>query len=101
MACASHGKDMKVRFSPQEYEVEIESGTTLFEAATQAGLPVGNSCGADGTCGRCGLRVLSGTLPPPSIREQKVSRANRVDDGLRLSCMVKPDSDVEVTADYW
>ena len=81
--------------------MEIGPGTTLLDAALAAGLPVGNSCGADGTCGRCGLRLVSGKLPPPSEREKSVSKANRLDAGLRLSCMVEPETDIEVTADYW
>ena len=92
---------MKVRFSPSGQEVEVEPGATLLEAALAADLPVGNSCGADGTCGRCGLRVVSGELPPPSLREKTVATANRLEPGLRLSCMIQPNQDVEITADYW
>ena len=92
---------MRVRFQPHNISVEIEHGTTLLDAAKMASLPVGNSCGAEGTCGRCGLRVVSGSLPEPSAREVKIAKANRLDPGLRLSCMVKPSTDVEITADYW
>jgi ferredoxin len=92
---------MKVRFLPTGVEVEVEAGTTLFEASQMAQLPVGSSCGADGTCGKCGLRLLSGTLPEPTDRERKVAMDNRSSDGLRLSCMVTVESDVVVTADYW
>jgi ferredoxin len=92
---------MKVRFEPSGREVEVSAGTTVFEAAQRADLPVGSSCGADGTCGRCGLRVLTGSLPPPSERERKVSRDNRVSSDLRLSCMVQVEDDVCLTADYW
>ena len=92
---------MLIRFLPSGKEVECVPGSTLLDAATKAGLPVGNSCGADGTCGRCGLRLVSGVLPQPSAREERILRANRVEDGLRLSCMVEPKSDVVITADYW
>jgi len=92
---------MKVRFMPSGVEVEVAAGTTVFDAAQLAGLPVGSSCGADGTCGKCGLRLLSGSLPSPTPREQKVAADNRTDPGLRLSCMVEVHSDVEITADYW
>ena len=101
MARYLHGISVKVRFLPGGETVEIVRGTTLLDAALSAGLPVGNSCGADGTCGRCGLRLLSGRLPPPSDREKSVATANRLDPGLRLSCMVEPETDIEVTADYW
>jgi len=92
---------MRVQFLPNDVSVEVEDGVTLFEAAMRAGLPVGSSCGADGTCGRCGLRVLDGQLPEASAREIKVAKDNRVDESLRLSCMVVITADVTVTADYW
>ena len=101
MAAAPDGTTVKVRFLPSGRQVELTPGMTLLDAALAADLPVGNSCGADGTCGRCGLRVVTGTLPVPSERERTVANANRLADGLRLSCMIEPDSDVEVTADYW
>ena len=101
MATAPHGTNVKVRFLPGGQTVVIETGTTLLDAALTANLPVGNSCGADGTCGRCGLRLVTGSLPTPSPRELRVAEANRLEAGLRLSCMVEPNSDIEVTADYW
>ena len=101
MASVANGATMKIRFLPSGKEIEIEPGTTLLDAAKLADLPVGNSCGAEGTCGRCGLRPVSGSLPPPSQREERILRANRADPALRLSCMVEPDCDLEVTADYW
>jgi ferredoxin len=92
---------MKVRFSPSGKHVDAQEGTTLFDAAQAADLPVGSSCGADGTCGKCGLRVVSGSLPPPSARERKILHDNRIESDVRLSCMVRIYADVEVTADYW
>ena len=92
---------MKVHFVPSGKHVDAQEGMTLFDAAQAADLPVGSSCGADGTCGKCGLRVVSGSLPPPSVREQKILKDNRLDPDVRLSCMVRIHADVEVTADYW
>ena len=92
---------MKVRFLPSNRTIELESNVTLFEAAQRAGLPVGSSCGADGTCGRCGLRIVEGKMPPPTAREQKVAKDNRVSESLRLSCMTTVTEDITVTADYW
>jgi ferredoxin len=92
---------VRVRFLPSGTQIEVPSGTSLFDAADAAGLPVGSSCGADGVCGKCGLRVVQGTLPPPSDREIRVSEGNRVEGGLRLSCMIGVTCDLSVTADYW
>ncbi len=86
---------------PSDTEIAVPVGTTLLDAAAQAGVPVGSSCGADGICGKCGLRILEGTLPAPSAREDRVAQANRVETGLRLSCMVRVTGDLCVTASYW
>ena len=92
---------MIVRFFPSEREVTVGPETTLYDATVEAGLPVASSCGAEGACGKCGLRLLSGKLSNPSEREVRVALDNRCAPGLRLSCMVVIESDVEVTADYW
>ena len=101
MADTHDGVIVKVRFEPSGRVVDVARGTTAFDAAQIADLPVGSSCGAEGSCGRCGLRVVSGSLPPASERELRVARDNRVDADLRLSCMVEVVADVCLTADYW
>ncbi|MFT5679150.1 MAG: ferredoxin [Myxococcota bacterium] len=90
-------------FLPAEITVSIDGRTTLFEAANQAGLPVGSSCQAEGICAHCGLRILSGleNLSTESPLEKRVKTANRVDPLLRLSCLVRIRGPVTVTADYW
>lgn len=92
-----------MRFRPSGKSVRVPIGTTLLEAARQAGLPVASACGPDGLCGRCGMRVLSGAeaLAPESESEARVKSSNRVDSVERLACRVAPTGDVEVTARYW
>lgn len=91
----------RVRFEPSGTTVHVATSTSLFQAVITADLPIASSCGADGMCGKCGLRLLSGTLPTPSARELRVAKANRVDPSHRLSCMVEVNGDLVVTADYW
>ena len=92
-----------MRFRPSGRSVSVLPGTTLLEAARRAELPVASACGADGLCGRCGMRILSGgeSLPPEDDREARVKRMNRVDPTERLACRVAQTRDVEVTARYW
>ena len=92
---------MRVRFEPSGIELEVPSGTRLYDAVKAADLPVASSCGAEGTCGKCGIKVLSGTLSEPTLHERRVSADNRVADDMRLSCMATIESDLVVTADYW
>ncbi len=94
-------KEVEVRFEPGGHVVFVAPGTSLFDAASRAGLPVASACGADATCGKCGLRILSGTIDSASAHEARVIAANRVDPSLRLSCMVVVREPLVITADYW
>ena len=92
----------RVRFEPAGIVVEVTEGTTLWEAAHRARLPVGTACKAEGICGRCGLRVLEGAgLTEETEGERRVKEANRVRAELRLSCQAGVTGDLVVTADYW
>ena len=93
----------RVRFLPSDVEVEVPAGTTLLGAALAAGLPVARSCGADGICARCGLRIVEGAahLSPEAPDETRIKQRNRVEDGIRLSCRATIHGDVTATALYW
>jgi ferredoxin len=95
--------DCLIRFVPSQREVRVPIGTSLLEAARQAGLPVAQSCTGGAVCGRCGLRVLAGGdgLPPESAGERRAKQRNRIDGGLRLSCLLRLEQDLTVTAPYW
>ena len=92
-----------VRFQPSGRTLRVERGTTLFEAARRAGLPMASACGADGICARCGVRVLAGALAlsPETQAEERQKRRNRIDPALRLACRAVALGDVELTTGYW
>ena len=50
----------KVNFLPEQKEVEVETGTTLLQAAEQAGIRLNTLCGGEGLCGECRLQVVDG-----------------------------------------
>ena len=49
------------------------------------------------------MKILVGseTLPPEDENERSIKRSNRIDPTLRLSCRVRVESDLTVTATYW
>jgi adenylate cyclase len=81
----------------------VPPGTTLLDATIAAGLPIARSCGSEGVCAKCGLRVVAGgeSLAPPSESETRVKTRNRLDADLRLACRVVVSCDLTVTASYW
>lgn len=92
-----------VSFQPSGRAIEVPAGSTLLDAALAVGLPIARACGADGLCGRCGVRVLRGAdaVDAESAAELATRRRNRLDPALRLACRARVRADVEVTASYW
>jgi ferredoxin len=92
-----------VSFQPSGRAIEVPAGSTLLDAALAAKLPIARACGADGLCGRCGVRVLSGagSVDTESAAEVATRLRNRLDPALRLACRTRVRADVEVTASYW
>ena len=90
-----------VTFYPSGRKVEVHAGSRVYDAIQTAGLPVASSCGADGTCGKCGIRVMQGRVSAASSHEERVLEANRVAPSMRLSCMTNVETDLVITTDYW
>ena len=93
----------EVRFQPSGRCVQVHRGTTLLEAARQAGLPMASACGADGICGRCGVTLLDGAdaVSPETGNEAEVKQRNRIEPSQRLACRAHVNGSVEISASYW
>lgn len=50
---------MKVTFLPDHIVREVESGTTIMQAAIAAGLKIDAPCGGNGKCGKCKVKVTT------------------------------------------
>ncbi len=78
------GGKVEVTYLPSGKTVRVPEGTTLFNAAHWAGLPIESICGGRGTCGKCSVQVLEG--------EAELSLADyrhlpgKLEEGWRLSC---------------
>jgi len=95
--------EFTVRFLPSGEIARVPAGTTLLNAARQAGLPVASACGEHQLCALCGLEIVEGSenLPPEPDEEAHIKQLNRIDERLRLSCHLEVVSDMVVRADYW
>jgi uncharacterized 2Fe-2S/4Fe-4S cluster protein (DUF4445 family) len=84
MSDAGSGSKVEVTYLPSGKSVRVPEGTTLFNAAHWAGLPIESTCGGRGTCGKCGVQVLEGTADVSLADHRHL--ANKLDAGWRLSC---------------
>ena len=85
----------KIRFMPDEKSVEVEAGTTLMEAAEQAGIHINNLCGGEGVCGRCRVKLINGKIRADKHSISLLSR-EEITEGYVLACQTKVGSDMEV-----
>jgi uncharacterized 2Fe-2S/4Fe-4S cluster protein (DUF4445 family) len=86
----------QVDFEPIGRRHACPKGTTLLDAARQAGVGIVSICGGRGTCGHCRVRVLDGLAPPPTAAESKVFSAEELAAGYRLACQVEVSSNLRV-----
>ena len=52
----------KVVFLPHEMKITVPDGETIIHAALEAGVHINASCGGEGVCGKCRVRIEEGTL---------------------------------------
>jgi len=90
----------EVKFSVLDREVktEVPEGTTLLEAASEAGVQINSICGGKGACGKCKVRVLEGDTEVDSLATLKI---DEVKAGYTLACQtrIKSDAAIEVPAE--
>ena len=56
------GAKVEVTYLPSGKSVRVPAGTTLFNAAHWAGLPIESTCGGRGTCGKCKVLIEQGAF---------------------------------------
>jgi uncharacterized 2Fe-2S/4Fe-4S cluster protein (DUF4445 family) len=86
----------EIDFEPIGKRVDVASGTTLLEAARQAGIGLASVCGGEGTCGRCRVVIMSGNVTPPVDADRRFLSQLELTSGQRLACRCQIASDVKV-----
>ena len=74
-----------------------------MKSLVDAGLPVASSCGGEGVCCKCKIKIVSGAqhLSPPNEVELYLREMNNVPLDFRVSCQTQVAGDIEVDASYW
>lgn len=91
--------DFKITFSQLGSDqvpvsVQVPTGTLLTEAATLAGLEIGQPCGGQGRCGRCVVQITQG-----NIRRRSTVRLTQEDvsAGFALACQSVVEGEAEIS----
>jgi uncharacterized 2Fe-2S/4Fe-4S cluster protein (DUF4445 family) len=78
----------KVKFLPDDKEVEVAEGTTLLEAAERAEIYINSLCGGEGLCGECRLQVTRGKAKADKNAIGFFSK-EEIENGYVLACQTK------------
>lgn len=83
----------RITFLPAERMFYIDDQDTILDAAMKAGIYINASCGGNGSCGKCRIRVVEGNVL--SDRHSKINRSD-YDQGFRLACRSRVHSDTVI-----
>jgi ferredoxin len=92
-----------IRFVKAYSPLEVAAGDNLMASLLKAGLPVASSCGSEGVCAKCGIKVVQGSenLSPPNPTEIFLKEKNGLPKDLRISCQTQVYGDILIDAGYW
>jgi len=90
-----------------QLSLEIDSGpepVNLLSLLGRHRVPLARSCGGDGVCGTCRLRIEGKDLPAISGAETKLAKRQGANEGERFACLVEVPASSKTWAlrcDYW
>ncbi len=88
------GKECKIRFFPVDEEIQVDRGTTILDAALDAGLFIKALCGGAGSCGKCRVVIKEGKAE--SQESLGVLGKEEYDKGVRLACRTEINENLKV-----
>jgi len=93
-AAAGTGR-VRLQFRPDGGDVRVPAGTTVFDAASWNGIAIDSTCGGHGTCKKCKVRVLNGSVPIDSV-DPRAFTIDELKGGWRLACRAAATEDLEI-----
>ena len=89
---------MKVKFIPQNIEIEVTPEKTLLQHCNDNRIEVKSICKGVPSCAECRIRITEGehNVMPPNKAELNLIGNSYFLDGRRLSCQVRCFGDITV-----
>ena len=86
-------KSYTITFLPHNKSVVVNEGENLIRAAMDIGIHINASCGGEGVCGKCRVRIEKGEVEGGN--SERLAKED-FDNGYRLACKATIQSDVVI-----
>ena len=86
---------LRLSFTPAERDVRVPPAVTVFDAASWNGIAIDSTCGGHGTCKKCKVKILDGTIPV-SPMDRRAFPADQLEQGWRLACLAAVHTDLKI-----
>ncbi len=86
---------VQLAFTPSGRDVRVPPGVSVFDAASWNGIAIDSTCGGHGTCKKCKIQVLDGSVPVHRLDVRSFTTA-QLADGWRLACLAQATQDLKV-----
>ena len=77
-------------------KIVAEKDQNLLKLLRDNKILIDTPCNGKGTCGKCFVKINSGYLPDGNLNELAVLGTKLIEEGYRLSCCYKVQSDLEI-----
>ena len=86
---------VRLHFSPAEREFRVPPGVSVFDAASWNGIAIDSTCGGHGTCKKCKVRILDGSVAVSRLDDRSFT-PEQLRDGWRLACLAQATRDLSI-----
>jgi uncharacterized 2Fe-2S/4Fe-4S cluster protein (DUF4445 family) len=89
-------KEYIIEFKPSGRRAACRAGADILSCCRENRIQVTSTCGGQGKCHSCKVRIEKGVLTAPTANELKRLLSSELEQGWRLSCQARPLSDLVV-----
>jgi uncharacterized 2Fe-2S/4Fe-4S cluster protein (DUF4445 family) len=86
---------VQLSFTPSGRDVRVPPGVSVFDAASWNGIAIDSTCGGHGTCKKCKIQVLDGSVPVHRLDVRSFTAA-QLADGWRLACLAQATQNLAI-----
>jgi uncharacterized 2Fe-2S/4Fe-4S cluster protein (DUF4445 family) len=86
---------VQLAFTPSGRDVRVPAGVSVFDAASWNGIAIDSTCGGHGTCKKCKIQVVGGSVPVHRLDVRSFT-PDQLAAGWRLACLAQATADLKI-----